>query len=216
MRRTNKDGLHYWEHEESKDKPFLLAIADFHKPADAPSSMTYTQSALWQYLYGQRVDWTFDENGRLVIIPQKIEQHQYGNKVVPSGFFDDPLAVNVSAVLFSNAGTMSKFDRMGIVAGFAGADVRYFRVGLKLNPDPNAVTGIPFSVEVTASNYEEYWTDEIQVFHNPNTKYPLPFEVLTGATHHFFKDGRLRSWGPEGSILSSYTIIFQPDPGGRR
>jgi len=212
LHRTNNDGLHYWEHEESKDKSFLLAIADFHKPADRDSlgSMTYTQSALWQYLYGQRVNWTFDENGKLVINPQKIEQHQYGNKVVLSGFFDDPLAVNVSAILFSNAGTLSKFDRMGIVAGFEVPGIHYFRIGLKLNHDPNSVMGIPFSVDVTASNYEEYWTDEIQVFHNPNAIYPLPFEVLIGATHHFLKDGRLRSWGPEGSILSSYSMIFRP------
>ena len=37
---------------------------------------------------------------------------------MPSGFFDEPGAANVSAVIFSNAGTLSKFDRMGIIAGF--------------------------------------------------------------------------------------------------
>ena len=52
------------------------------------------------------------------------------------------------------------------------------RVGLKLNPDFNAVVGIPFSVEVTSANYEEFWSDEIQVFHNPNANYPLLFEAL--------------------------------------
>lgn len=212
LMKTNGSGLHYWEREESRDKPFLLAIADFHKPADRDmlGSMTYTQSALWQYLYGQRVHWTFDEAGKLIITPEKVDEHRYGAKVVPSGFFDDPLATNVSAVLFSNAGTLSKFDRMGIVAGFAVPGDRYFRIGMKANPDPNAAVGTPFKVDVTAPNYEEFWTDEIQVFHNPNAKHPLPFEVLTGATHHFFRDGRLRSWGPEGAILSSYSMIFRP------
>ncbi|WGJ15966.1 hypothetical protein QEV83_06875 [Methylocapsa sp. D3K7] len=211
LRRTNKDGLHYWEREESKNKPFLLAIADFHKPADSDKlgSMTYTQSALWQYLYGQRVHWTF-EDGKLVVNARKIEDHRYGEKVVPSGFFDDPLAANISAVLFSNAGTLSKFDRMGIVAGFAVPGDSYYRIGMKVDPDPNAAIGIPFSADVTAPNNEEFWTEEIQVFHNPNAKYPLPFEVLLGATHHFIKEGRLRSWGPMGSILTSYSMIFRP------
>ena len=105
---------------------------------------------------------------------------------------------------------------MGIVAGFAAPGDRYFRMGMKANPDADAMTGIPFSVEVTSSNYDEYWTDEIQVFHNPNALHPLPFDVLPGATHHFFKEGRLRSWGPEGSILSSYSMIFRPRLEDRR
>ena len=217
LRHTNKDGLHYWERDESKEKPFLLAIADFHKPADwdAPGSMTFTQSALWQYLFGQKVHWTIDESGKLTIILQKVEQHRYKDKVVPSGFFDDPLAANVSAVIFSNAGTLAKFDRMGILAGFSEPGVKYFRMGLKLNPDPNAVLGVPFSIEVSAPTYQEYWSDEIQVFHNHNARFPLPFEVLPGATHHFFEEGKLKSWGPEGSVLSSYTMIFKPGPADR-
>ena len=212
LRKTNKEGLHYWEREESQGKPFILAIADFHKPAekDELGSMTYTQSALWQYLYGHRVNWHFDE-GRLVMKPEKIDQHRYGEKVIPSGFFDDPLAANVSAVLFSNAGTIAKFDRMGIAAGFAPPPgIKFYRIGIRSNPDPNAAVGTPFSVEITKPNYEEYWTDEIQVFHNPNAKHPLAFEMLLGATHHYFEDGVFKSLGPVESILSSYTIVVQP------
>src|SRR5262249_47395668 len=86
-------GLHYWQREESKGKPFLLAIADFHRPATGTEmgSMTYTQAALWQYLYGQRVYWEF-EGDQLLIKPEEIGQHEYGGKVVPSGFFDIPEA----------------------------------------------------------------------------------------------------------------------------
>jgi len=174
--------------------------------------MTYTQSALWQYLYGQRVRWIFNESGKLLIHPEEIGEHRYGEKVIPSGFFDDPLAANVSAVLFSNAGTLSKFDRMGIVAGFGVPGIRYLRIGMKVNPDPNAVVGTMFRADVMAPGYEEFWTDEIQVFHNPSTTHPLPFEALPGATHHFIRDDRLRSWGPEGAILSSYSFIFRPQP----
>ncbi len=210
LNKTNGAGLHYWEREKSQGKPFILAIADFHKPADrdVPASMTYTQSALWQYLYGHRVLWHIDEKGELIINEQKIEEHCYKGKTVPSGFFDIPLAENVSAVLFSNAGTLAKFDRMGIVAGFSVPGDRYLRIGTKVDIDPNSDKGILFHEEVTSPGYQEFWTDEIQIFHNPNAKYPLPFEAMIGATHHFLKDGKLRTFGPEGAILNSYSLIM--------
>ncbi len=213
LNKINKEGLHYWEREESKKKPFLLAIADFHKPVEGKEigSMTYTQSALWQYLYGQRVYWEF-VNDKLVIKPQPIGEHKFRGKTVPSGFFDQCLVENVSAVIFSNAGTLAKFDRMGVVAGFAAKDHGYLRIGLKYNPDPNAVMGDTFSADVTADTYEEYWTDEIQVFHNPNAKFPLAFEALLGATHHYYEDGLLKSWTPMDTVLSSFTMLISPQP----
>lgn len=120
-----------------------------------------------------------------------------------------PDAENVSAVIFSNAGTIAKFDRMGTVAGFGTEGYKYVRVGLRYNPDPNAVMGIPFSENVTADDYEEYWTQEIQVFHNPNAKHRLPFDWLLGATHHYDEDGLLASHCPEDAVLSSFTLIVK-------
>ncbi len=213
LTKRNAQGLHYWEREESKGKPFILAIADFHKAADERGlgSMTYTQSALWTYLYGTRVAWEF-VNDRLVIRHSTIEAHRYGAKEIPSGFFDDPLAANVSAVLFSNAGTLAKFDRIGIVAGFAPKGIRYLRHGIRPDPDPNAATGKPFVADVTAPDYEEFWTDEIQVFHNPNATYPLKFDALPGASHHYLEGGRLKSFMPEHAVLSSFMLILRPAP----
>ena len=124
--KTNKAGQHYWEREASKDKLFLIAIADFHKPTEKGEigSMIYTQSALWHYLYGHRVNWTFEDD-RLVIRSEPIGHHKFGDKVAPFGFFDLPKSENVSVVLFSNAGTMAKFTRMGTVAGFGAEKHRY-------------------------------------------------------------------------------------------
>lgn len=208
LNRTNAQGLHYWEHEESKNKPFVLAIADFHKPADEDNlgPMTYTQSALWQYLYGSRVTWRF-EGDNLVIDNQIVKEHKYKEKIIPSGFFDQPLAENVSVVLFSNAGTLAKFDRMGVVAGFATPGYGYFRLGFKPNPDPNAVVGLPFDADVQDPAYEEFWTQEVQVFHNPNARYPLPTAAMLGATHHYWEEGELRSVVPNDAVLSSITIL---------
>ncbi len=209
LTKKNAQGKHYWEREISFDKPFVLAIADFHKPAteNEPGSMTYTQSALWQYLYGHRVHWRF-EGDTLIMERRDIGTHTYASKKVPSGFFDHPLSKNVSAVIFSNAGTIAKFDRMGVVAGFAAPGVKYLRVGLKADPDPNAVMGIPFSADIEAPDYEEHWTDELQIFHNPGATRPLPFDWLPGAVHHFEKDGLLQSFTPTDAVLSSITCLI--------
>ena len=208
LNKVNAGGQRYWEREESKDKPFVIAIADFHKPADEGElgPMTYTQSALWQYLYGSRVTWRF-EGDQLIIDSHDVDEHEYNGKRVPSGFFDLPDAENVSAVIFSNAGTIAKFDRMGVAAGFGAEGYGYFRVGFRPNPDPNAVMGEAFSVDVTKDVYEEYWTQEIQVFHNPYAKHPFPIEALLGATHHYFEDGHLKSFAPNDAVLSSFTFL---------
>ncbi|WP_417686596.1 hypothetical protein [Roseibium sp.] len=210
LNKTNKTGQHYWERDGNKGLPFLLAIADFHKPAttDELGSMTYTQSAIWQYLYGTRVAWEWIE-GQLILTSSKIASHKYRDKEAPSGFFDLPGAENISAVLFSNAGTISKFDRMGVVAGFPAAQHEYQRFGIKLNPDPNAATGLPFFANVLDDSYTEYWSDELQVFHNPNAKLPVPPEWFAGVAQHQFIDGDLYSFGPEHQVLSSYTMIMK-------
>ncbi len=169
--------------------------------------MTYTQSALWPYLDGHCVTWEMID-GALVVRATKTGAHAYRGKTISSGFFDLPGAENVSAVLFSNAGTLAKFDRMGVAAGFAPSNHRYFRVGLRFNSDPNAVLGVPYSVEVDAE-YEEYWSDELQLFHNPNAKHPLAPEAFGGITQHFFKDGDHYSLTPDRTILASQTLIMQ-------
>lgn len=208
--KVNAQGLHYWERDEAKNGPFLLAVADFHRAASEEElgSMTYTQSSIWQYLYGTRVDWEVVD-GRLVLISKKVTSHSYNGKEAPSGFFDLPGAENVSAVLFSNAGTIAKFDRMGVLAGFGADNHRYFRMGIRSNPDPNSPTGTPFMAEVKLDGeYQELWSDELQVFHNPNAKTPVNKRLFGGIAQHWFEDGDLRSLVPPMHVLSSFTSVF--------
>jgi hypothetical protein len=70
----------------------------------------------------------YDDNGKLVIVPQKIDCHKVGKKTIPSGFFFQPNSEYVSAVLFSASGTISKFNRIGRQAGFAAKDIIMIRV----------------------------------------------------------------------------------------
>ena len=206
----NAQGESYWERASTANRPFILAIADFHKPGDneEAGSMTYTHSALAPYLYGNRVHWELID-GKLVVRSIKNAEHRFGTKVVPSGFFDLPKAENISAVLFSNAGTLAKFDRMGVVAGFHAENHLYYRMGFRYNPEPNAVEPIFFNERVNDPTYEEFWTDELQLFHNPNAKIPIPEDLFGGITQHFFKDDNHHSITPDRAVLASRTMIFQ-------
>jgi len=76
------------------------------------------------------------------------------------------------------------------------------------DPDPNAVVGQRFLADVRSHDYSECWSEELQVFHNPNAVCPLPFDALWGAVHHYFEDGLLMSSGPSESVLSSYTLVL--------
>ena len=207
LNKKNKNGESYWQRGAATDRPFIIAVADFHKPGgcDEPGSMTYTQSALWPYLYGHRVEWELID-GQLKISAIKNPNHVYREKVVPSGFFDLPGAENISAILFSNAGTLAKFDRMGVAAGFGAPNHRYFRVGIRYDHESNSVTPKTFHEEILTDGYEEFWSDELQLFHNPNAKRPLsPDQFMI--TQHFFENGEARSITPENTVLASQTLI---------
>lgn len=211
LHRRSAAGLAYWEEESAVGLPFVIAVADFHKPAteDEPGSMAYTQSAIWPYLYGFTVDWEMVD-GQLVITNRDLKHHVFRGKTIESGFFSLPGAENVAAVLFSNAGTLAKFDRIGVLAGYGATAHRYFRAGMRYDPDPNAVIGKRFIQEVGAPGYEEGWADELQVFHNPKAIHPLPRECFAGLQQHFFEDGRMVTYSGTDAVISSVTMIISP------
>lgn len=210
LQKTDANGRYYWELPGMSDLPFTIAIADFHKEADGTSlgSMTFSQGGLYPYLYGTRVSVEV-QNGQMVFKNEAVKEHTYNGKTIPSGFFDLPGAENISVVIFSNAGTIAKFDRIGVLAEFAAKNHQYFRLGYKYDPDPAALHGIPFHMDVSSPNYEEYWGDEVQVFHNPRAIRPLPPEAFPDAVQYSYQSGELSVTAHEGRVLSSMTAVFQ-------
>ena len=214
LNRRSAAGKAYWEEEGVAGLPFVIAMADFHKPAseDEPGSMTYTQSAIWPYLYGFTTEWEMVD-GKLFITRRDIASHTFNGKTIESGFFSLPGAENVSAVLFSNAGTLAKFDRIGVLAGYGPPNHRYLRMGFRYDPDPNAYEGKYFVEEVGAEGYCEGWADELQVFHNPRALRPLPRECFGGLNQHFFENGEMVTYCGTDAVLSSYTMILHAQNG---
>ena len=197
----------YWKLEHVKGHPLVFAIADFHDD----QSMQWSSNALINYLYGVKHEFSHDEDGQLVISALQIETHQMGDKVIPSGYFFGPDGENVSGVLFSSSGTISKFNRIGRQAGFAPDNIIMYRFGTRHDHDPNASLPKQFAYKVSTES-KETWGEGLSMFHNPNAKYPVPEELFPSIAHHYYDDGQIVSHLPEFHPHSSTTINMKIVP----
>lgn len=188
------------------------AAAVLHSDFHAPQSMIRARTGLSIYLYGYDHDWHHDGQGQLVIEPRRVAEHRWGEKVIPSGFFDQEGAEHISAVLFNNSATLSKFNRMGFVAGFGSRRVQMVRAGTALNPDPNAAEPLRFTIAVDA-DYHETWSEGLEIYHNPRALHPLdPRHFPTAMHHNLQQDGQVASHKmvEEFHPLASMTSILVP------
>jgi hypothetical protein len=200
----------YWRLHDVSKYPFVIAIADFH----AKGSMLWTSTGLQDYLYGTHHDFSFDPDGKLVISPLRIDTHKHGKKEIPSGFFFQPDAEHISAVLFSSSGTISKFTRMGKLAGLGDPAVKIIRSGTRYTHDQNAALPTPFAFEIEPGKCNESWGEGVSVFHNPNASVPLSERVFPSVAHHKFDQGQIRSHIPEFHPFGSFTLIMTPQLDG--
>lgn len=198
----------YWERPICKNKPLVFAVTDCLSPASGKES----RYSLLCYLYGYRHETKVDDNGSVTIVPVKIEEHIWGKKVVPSGFFNLPGAENISAVIFSNDASFGKFNRMGLLNEFAPEGSEMVRTGLGIIHDANTVRSQPFCFDVGSPSYREMWSEGLEVYHNPNALYPLSRNVFPKAANHYLlADGQIESYYPDFHPLGSITNVKSLD-----
>ena len=169
--------------------------------------MSWSHTSLLKYLYGFDHEWELVD-GKLVIHPKKIESHTSGNKVIPSGFFFQPDAENISAILTSANGTISKFNRFGRQAGFGSKDTIMIRHGLRHDHDPNATKPIPFRYQVTEDSNES-WAEGMNIYHNPIARIKLDPNFFPNAGRHFFSEGQIESHLPDFAPYGSITLNIE-------
>lgn len=172
--------------------PLAIALADFH----APGSMTWSREALPAYLYGQHA--VVEERGGVRVAAGRSNAVLLGPDAIPAGLFRDPANAGLAAVLFSNAATIAKFNRMGFLAGARPEGVSITRTGLLFDRTPGALEPIDFSLDIASPAYAalwpepgETWSMELEVYHNPLARHPLPFELLPECTHWFERAGEI-------------------------
>jgi len=198
----------YHELDHVKGHPFALAIADFHESG----SMVWSREALPTYLYGVRADLAGEGDERRAV--GTTISNLTGKHGIPAGLFRDPDFAHLSAVIFSNAATLAKFNRMGFLAGWRPPGLEMIRRGILFDRTPGALEPIDFELSVNSDEYEalwpwgEAWCQELEVYHNPQATHPILFDLIPGATHWFEKDGDIECstiWA--NSVIASITHL---------
>ena len=196
------DNCSYWTLPQMKDIPFVLAIADYH----GIMSMTWSFPAIISALYGidQTIELNENNDPRLKTINGLTLFKKNGTAISPLFFSKD--FENVSAVLFSPCGTISKFNRMGVQAGLG---LPGFSTLLQIKTCYNNLENALFPnliMETISEESNETWADGIQFFHNPMAIRPLNPDLFPSAGHHFYKNGELFSSLPKDHVISTTTF----------
>ena len=196
----------YWELNHVKGKPLVYAIADFH----ADMSMTWSFPGIISILYGIDQKAIHHDDGTISLESESGIVFQKGELRIKPLFLDEQFK-HVSAVLFSPCGTLSKFNRMGVQAGYGSMKNKLFQIKMCYNVLPNAILPNFFGSIVNESCHET-WADGIQIFHNPFAEIPLNPALFLHAGHHFYENGLIRSVIPHNHIISTTTYNIKNFP----
>lgn len=171
---------------------FAIALADFH----APASMMWSREALLGYLYGLSAE-LVEVGGERVAIAGEADR-LLGETGVPAGLFRNDAHPELSAIIFTNACALSKLNRIALTRGAPLGERRYVRYGKFYDRADGALDGIPFCLDVLSKEYRslwpqtwEPWCAELEVFHNPFARTPLPHSLIPEATHWFEANGQM-------------------------
>ena len=174
--------------------------------------MTWSFPAIISILYGIEQTAEIDEDGHVTLVNASGNKFTKKKNVEIAPLFLDDQFKHVSAVLFTPCGTISKFNRMGVQAGYGNSSYTLFQVKMCYNHLRNAILPNVF-FNVVDENSHETWADGIQIFHNPMAEIPLNPGLFPHAGHHFYKDGLLFSDMPQNSTISSTTWNIKNVPG---
>jgi hypothetical protein len=165
----------YWSLPQCRGLPVVIIVGPFHEAGAA----FYADESLARYLYGVDVfpDWV-ERNG-LLVRAAPVMNHEYAGHSVASNFFEQRQSENISAVIYANAFTESRFFRLTL-----GKDAEnWFQVrrgGFALVPrTPSDYALADFDYDITDPQApEETWWQGVTVFFNPHARVPLPEDFL--------------------------------------
>lgn len=190
----------YWDLDSTLGLPFCIAIADFQEDM----AMTWSHPAMESILYGIEQEIREEEGDRVLytINGKTFIKESSGKKIEITPLFMDDAFENISAVIFSACGTLSKFNRIGRMCGLGKTNTTMIALKTLYNHDENAII-CDSSIEEVNENYTEKWAEGINIFHNPKAKHPLDPNLFPNAAHHFYRDGMLYSKIPD---VAPYSI----------
>jgi hypothetical protein len=137
-------------------------------------------SGLPCYLYGVHPQIIDDPGGRRAV--SNPVSALAGDQKIPAGLFRDPSMAHLSAVIFSNAATFSKFNRMGFLAGWRPPGLTMVRDGVLFDRTPGALESKPFRLDVLSEEYAALWPGTKAAARGcPSGSFATPIERRGGA-----------------------------------
>lgn len=171
----SKANKRYEELPHVAGKPLVIALQGFF----GPRSLFHNELPLVRYLYGMALT-EVDSAGAVSLTDEAVGLHIGDSKTIASGWFGQADAASVSAVMWSNSGTVAKFNRMAAASGLAASGWEIHRYGTELDPTPGATERAVFIERVEPEG--EPWEEGLVVMHNPHARIPLPRSAAAGLT----------------------------------
>ena len=159
-------------------KPIVLALQGFF----GPGALFHNELPLEppvRYLYDMALT-EIDSAGAVSLTDAAVGYHVGDTKTIKSGWFGDEDAAFISAVMWSNTGTVGKFNRMAAGLGLGAPGWEIHRYGTELDPRPGATEPALFIERVEPGG--EPWEEGLVIMHNPNATFPLPASAFSSLT----------------------------------
>lgn len=189
----------YWKRSHVAGRPLVIALADF---ADE-DPLRWSHSGLHRYLYGKEVILSSELGEPVEATLSEVGKHAIGKKSIESHFFNLAGAEHIAAVVFSNSGTVMKFNRMGFDRQ-RYPNILMVRTGVEYDPDPRAF--IPRAFAEVVGDEAETWLEGTVAFHNPTSLTPLSSSFFQGTPQYRGADSA--RVGSARHPISSMTKIF--------
>lgn len=201
---AKKMAKHYWDLPQVSGRPFVIAIQNFSERF----SLAHTDAALMHLLYG--VTWTLakSDGGTLHAVEVPVASHVRNGRSVESNFFGRAESQQLSAVIFCNTGTLSKFSRFAYRrdrARYPGI-AHMIRHGACVDHRESAMVPQPFVQYVGEDSSVESWCEGMTVLHNPNATHPLDVRAFPGMRHVVRTNDGVRATTPDFHPLWSHNF----------
>jgi hypothetical protein len=111
---------------------------------------------------------------------RRTEIHQVGEKRL-SNFYDIPLTFNISAILYSNTGTVGKFSRIVYQRGYGDLIEAFFYSGSRQShiPETLGIQQFMFKINRDAQDgFVDLWKYGLSLFHNHKAVHPLGYDLF--------------------------------------
>ena len=199
-----KLGAEYWKRDHVAGKPLVIAIADFAD--DDP--LRWSHAGLYRYLYGKEITLTSPIGEKLEGSLSDVTAHTLGKKSIESNFYALPGAENISAVFFSNSGTVMKFSRMAYDRD-RYPHLLMVRIGVQYDSDSRAF--VPAAFAHIVGEVPETWLESGVALHNPAGLHPLSSSYFGGAAQ--YRDADAARVESTTHPIQSVTKIFVAQDG---